>query len=68
MPESSLTWAKKEFIGHYTTYDKTPLEMLPISLPGLVELHNHKENNAQLGVKSVNDILAKLNNKMKGVE
>lgn len=42
MPEKDLTWAKKEFIANYTTYENTPLELLPSSLPGLEELHEHK--------------------------
>lgn len=43
MPESSMTWAKKEFVGMYATYENTPLEMLPSSLPGLIDLQNHKK-------------------------
>ena len=60
MDASKLVWAKKEFISMYSTYDKTPLEMLPSSLPGLVELHNHKDKHAALGVQSASDIMAKL--------
>jgi hypothetical protein len=47
MPVDRLTWAKKEFISMYTTYQNTPLEMLPSSLPGLVELQHHKKKEAQ---------------------
>ena len=36
MDVSKLTWAKKEFMSMYSTYEKTPLEMLPSSLPGRV--------------------------------
>ena len=65
MDAGKLVWAKKEFISMYSTYDKTPLDMLPSSLPGLVELHNHKEKHAQLGTQSASDIMATLANKMK---
>ena len=65
MDVSKQTWAKKEFMSHYSSYDKTPLDMLPSSLPGLVELHNHKDKHAELGVQSAGDIMATLANKMK---
>ena len=65
MDASKMTWAKKEFISHYSTYENTPLEMLPSSLPGLEDLHNHKEKHAQLGTQSASDIMAKLADKMK---
>jgi hypothetical protein len=58
-------FAKKEFMSHYSTYDKTPLDMLPSSLPGLVELHNHKEKYEVKGAQSMQHILdgiKKLNN------
>lgn len=42
MPEKDLTWVKKEFMANYKTYENTPLELLPSSLPGLEELHEHK--------------------------
>lgn len=63
MDASKLVWAKKEFISMYSTYDKTPVEMLPNSLPGLVELHNHKDKHKELGAQSASDVLAKLMNK-----
>ena len=65
MDVSKLTWAKKEFLSMYSTYQNTPLEMLPSSLPGLVELHNHKEKHAQLGTQSASDIMKTLADKMK---
>lgn len=37
-----LVWIKKEFLQAYDTYENTPLERLPSSLPGLVELQQHK--------------------------
>jgi hypothetical protein len=65
MDESKQTWAKKEFVSMYSTYDKVPLEMLPSSLPGLEELHNHKEKYAELGTQSAGDIMKTLADKMK---
>lgn len=53
MDVGKLTWAKKEFISMYSTYENTPIEMLPSSLPGRVELVEHKEES----VKSMQNIL-----------
>ena len=47
MDVTKLTWAKKEFISMYSTYENTPIEMLPSSLPGRVELVQHKEESAK---------------------
>lgn len=47
MDLSKMTWAKKEFISMYSTYENTPAHMLPSSLPGRVELAEHKEKSAQ---------------------
>ena len=47
MDVSKQTWAKKEFLSMYSTYQNTPVEMLPSSLPGLVELQHHKKQEAQ---------------------
>lgn len=63
MDADKMTWAKKEFISMYSTYDKTPLEMLPSSLPGLVELHNHKEKYEQKGAVNMKTILDTINQK-----
>ena len=41
--ESEMTWKKKEFISMYETYERTPVEMLPSSLPGRIELVEHKK-------------------------
>lgn len=43
MPEKDMTWVKKEFIANYAIYENTPVELLPSSLPGLVDLKNHKQ-------------------------
>lgn len=53
MDVGKMTWAKKEFISMYSTYENTPIEMLPSSLPGRVELVEHKEESA----KSMQNIL-----------
>ena len=37
-----LGWLKKEFLAIYTTYEKTPVDMLPSNLPGRIELENYK--------------------------
>lgn len=41
--ECDMTWKKKEFIKVYNTYERTPIELLPSSLPGLVALQIHKK-------------------------
>ncbi len=64
MDTKTMTWAKKEFISMYSTYENTPLEMLPSSLPGLEELHNHKEKYAELGTQSAGDIIKTLADKI----
>jgi hypothetical protein len=61
MDASKLTWAKKEFVSHYSTYENTPLEFLPSSLPGLEELHNHKEKHAEKGLQNMATILDSMN-------
>ena len=40
--EDKLEWKRKEFIRMYETFERTPLEALPASLPGLIELSDHK--------------------------
>lgn len=47
MDVTKQTWAKKEFLSMYSTYQNTPLEMLPSSLPGLIELQHHKKQEAK---------------------
>ncbi len=47
--ESDMQWKKKEFIANYMTFENTPTEMLPASLPGISEMHNQKlESKKQL--------------------
>ena len=57
MDVSKMTWAKKEFMSMYSTYENTPIEMLPSSLPGRVELVEHK----QADKKSMENILNGIN-------
>ena len=40
--EAKLEWKRKEFIRMYETFERTPLDALPVSLPGLIELSEHK--------------------------
>ena len=40
--EAKLEWKRKEFIRMYETFERTPLDALPASLPGLIELSEHK--------------------------
>lgn len=42
MDTTKMTWAKKEFMSLYETYDKAPIESLPKSLPGRIELEKAK--------------------------
>ncbi len=65
--EKELVWKKKEFISLYETYEKTPLELLPSSLPGRVALVEHKKEQSA-GMKNLIDGVKKyrqLNNKDK---
>lgn len=57
MNVDKMTWAKKEFISMYSTYENTPIEMLPSSLPGRVELIQHKEK----GLTCIGDVLKGIN-------
>jgi len=41
--ETDMTWKKKEFISMYETYERTPVELLPSSLPGIIGLVEHKK-------------------------
>jgi hypothetical protein len=60
MPESNLTWAKKEFLANYRTYENTPAELLPSSLPGLEELHEHKQQEKCSDAASILESLNKM--------
>lgn len=54
-----LTWARKEFISTYQNYSTTPIELLPKSLPGLIDIENAKRENPN-GLKHIADISKKL--------
>ena len=45
--ETEMTWKKKEFMSIYETYEKTPVEFLPSSLPGRIELVEHKKEQSE---------------------
>ena len=55
--ETEMTWKKKEFISMYKTYERTPIELLPSSLPGIIGLVEHK--------KEVSESMQRLNNGIK---
>lgn len=62
--ENDMTWKKKEFMRIYQTYENTPIDMLPSSLPGLIDLKNHKiEESSKL--KSIQDGINEFRNKSK---
>lgn len=56
--ESDLTWMEKDFVAAYQSFEKTPLELLPSSLPGLEEIHNAKLKGTG-GMKMITDGLVK---------
>jgi hypothetical protein len=41
-----MQWKRKEFISVYETYDRTPIELLPNNLPGIVAIEQHKAKDA----------------------
>jgi hypothetical protein len=55
--ESEMTWKKKEFLSMYETYERTPIELLPSSLPGIIGLVEHK--------KEVGESMQRLNDGIK---
>ena len=62
--ETEMTWKKKEFMSIYNTYEKTPIEFLPRSLPGRIDLVEHKKE-ASESIQRIVDGIEKfrLNNK-----
>lgn len=42
-----LVWRQKEFLRMYETFERTPVELLPASLPGRIELSEHKAQGAK---------------------
>lgn len=66
MDVTKMTWAKKEFMSLYGTYDRAPIESLPKALPGRVELEKQKANSAGYLCdikKGLEDFKNKLDNK-----
>ena len=59
--EKDMTWKKKEFMLIYQTYERTPIDMLPSSLPGLIELQEHKKENNAIIQRIKDGIPKKLN-------
>lgn len=41
---SKMEWKRKEFIRMYETFERTPLEALPSSLPGRIEMSEVKQS------------------------
>jgi len=54
-----MTWAHKEFTAAYKNYDRTPLEALPMNLPGRIELDKHKSELGQSaqGMKALAELV-----------
>lgn len=55
-----MTWLRKEFIASYMNYERTPVELLPKSLPGRIEIENAKKKGASQGMKSISDLILRL--------
>lgn len=60
--ETEMTWKKKEFMNVYSTYEKTPVEFLPSSLPGRIELVEHKKEAGE-SMKRITDGIKEYRNK-----
>jgi hypothetical protein len=63
--ETEMTWKKKEFMSIYNTYEKTPIEFLPSSLPGRIELVEHKKEAGE-SMQRIVDGIEKFRLKNKG--
>lgn len=50
MTADKLTWAKKEFLAAYGSYERTPVELLPSKLPGRIAIENQKLERSKNGV------------------
>lgn len=64
--ETEMTWKKKEFMNIYETYEKTPLDMLPNSMPGRFDLIDHKNEQSESFKRisdGIDDYRAKLKHK-----
>lgn len=58
-----MTWLRKEFIASYLNYENTPVELLPESLPGRIQIENAKKKGDGQGMKSIGNIMKKLQQK-----
>lgn len=63
--ETEMTWKKKEFMNIYETYEKTPLDMLPNSMPGRFDLIDHKNEQSE-SFKRISDGIDEYRLKHKG--
>lgn len=61
--ESKMEWRRKEFIRMYEAFERTPLEALPLSLPGRIELSEHKAQGAKRLDHLVDGIVKRLDGK-----
>ena len=55
-----MTWMRKEFISSYQNYSTTPVELLPESLPGRIEIENAKKNGTGQGMKVLGELMSKI--------
>ena len=55
-----LTWKKKEFMSIYETYENTPIELLPRSLPGMIELDEYRNKEKSKQISNESQILNRL--------
>lgn len=60
--QKNLPWIEKEFIAAYQTFEKTPVEMLPKSLPGLFDIKQAKQESFK-GLQSLGEKLKNLQDK-----
>lgn len=59
MSMDKLTWAKKEFLSAYGSYERTPVELLPNNLPGRIAIQNQKIKQSEQGL-SLKSVLEKI--------
>lgn len=54
-----MTWLRKEFISSYQNYSTTPVEFLPQSLPGRIQIENARKSGNGQGIKTIQQLLGK---------
>lgn len=57
-----LVWRQKEFLRLYEMFERTLVDALPLSLPGRIEMVEHKAQ----GAKAIGSILGRIANKAGG--